>query len=346
MNKNIIRNLLTSFAFAGIMTTIACGNDPSQDGILVPKIVVDDLALLSATINGVKLHISMTTVGTPGANDNIVFLHGGPGYDYRALEPLKNLVDDSVNNHRYVLYDQRGGGLSQRLDPSDSTLSVAGHVADLEAIRTSASFFNGGTMKIVAHSWGGALAQAYMKSYPNRVTKIVFIASMPAKNTNSDDLLTSIFNTAAGDYTWQRNLLGESHAELDFRFINFLPAQTYYYCNAEDYKKVRYWRFGYAAVIKTLENGMLAGAVTGPSVTYNYDFTASNAAVSSVNEATYIVGSCDTKLGATAANSIRNTLTVTPSSANNTVVTVANAGHYVFTDQLDAVATQVIAGLQ
>lgn len=328
--KRILFSIVTSVFFF-----TACGNDPSQDGFLVPKTVKDDASLPSATIRGTKLHLQHEQGGT--AVNKIVFLHGGPGYDYRALIPLKDKVKASITDYDIVMYDQRGGGLSERLDPGDATLSVDSLVEDLEAIR--AAYF-GAQMKVVAHSFGGALLQAYIKKYSSNVTHAVFIGTMPAKNTKSDDLLESIFNEAAGDYTWQRNLLGESHAELDFRFINFLSAQPYYYCSENDYKKVRYWRFGYIATIKIMENGLLSGPVAGPSVTYDYDFTASNA-LASVTNAAFIVGGCDNKLGAAAAQSVYNTLGGTKSP----VKTIANAGHFSFVDQLDAVAAEVIAGL-
>lgn len=326
------------FFIISIVPFAGCGNDPSQDGFLVPKTVVDDPSLPSATIRGTKLHL----IHEKGSLEThkIIFLHGGPGYDFRSLIPLKDKIEAGLPDYDIVMYDQRGGGLSQRLSPNDKSLSVSGQVEDLEAIRVK--YFSA-PMKVVAHSWGGALLQAYMKAYPTNVTHAVFISSMPAKNNKDDDLLTSIFNTAAGDYTWQRNFLGESHAELDFRFINFLSAQPYYYCSESDYKKIPYWRFGYVATIKTMENGLLAGPVAGPSVTYDYDFIPGNAATNLTNAA-FIVGGCDKKLGKAAAQSIYDSL---GGSGNKRAITViADAGHFVFTDQLDAVATEAIAGLQ
>ncbi|HRP69486.1 MAG TPA: alpha/beta hydrolase, partial [Turneriella sp.] len=314
-----------SLVFAAFFFT-ACGNDPSQDGFLVPKTVKDDTSLPSEMVRGTKLHLMIETKGAPGPGDNIIFLHGGPGYDYRSLILLKDKVKASLTNAKIVMYDQRGGGLSERLDPSDSSLSVASHVEDLEAIRVTK--FNA-PMKVIAHSFGGALLQAYIAKYPANVTNAVFISSMPPKNNKDDDLLESIFNTAAGDYTWQRNLLGESHAELDFRFINFLSAQPYYYCSENDYKKVPFWRFGYVATIKTMENGLLASPVSGPSVTYGYDFVSTNAAYT--GKSAFIVGACDTKLGKPVANALSATL----GGTKRAVVEVSDAGHFTFTDQLN-----------
>jgi len=338
--KKFVRHAFAPKALPLVFATLffaACGNDPSQDGFLVPKTVKDDASLPAATIRGTKLHLVVESQGT--GTDYIVFLHGGPGYDYRSLIPLKDKVkaDPTLNNAKIVMYDQRGGGLSERLDPSDASLSVAGHVEDLEAIRVA---YFGAPMKVVAHSFGGALLQAYIAKYPANVTHAVFISSMPPKNNKDDDLLESIFNAAAGDYTWQRNLLGESHAELDFRFINFLSAQPYYYCSENDYKKVPFWRFGYVATIKTMENGLLANPVAGPSVTYGYDFVSTNALYT--GKSAFIVGACDTKLGKPVANALSATLGGTKRS----VLEVSGAGHFVFTDKLDTVATEVIQGLQ
>jgi len=54
----------------------------------------------------------------------VIFLHGGPGgYVHssiiRALQPLADA------GHRVYLYDQHGSGLSDRLDQSISTISMA-----------------------------------------------------------------------------------------------------------------------------------------------------------------------------------------------------------------------------
>jgi proline iminopeptidase len=64
----------------------------------------------------------------------VIALHGGPGgdlaYQRALLEPVdgKRLADD----HRVILWDQRGTGLSRRHDTSG--LSMAKYHADLEAL--------------------------------------------------------------------------------------------------------------------------------------------------------------------------------------------------------------------
>ena len=59
--------------------TFACGNDPSSAGFLVPKTVVEDLTLPSATINGAKLHLKTNNTGSPSSGNNIIFYMVGQG---------------------------------------------------------------------------------------------------------------------------------------------------------------------------------------------------------------------------------------------------------------------------
>jgi proline iminopeptidase len=62
---------------------------PSDPGNLVPRTVAEDASLPAIDMNGTRFHVE--TVGNP-ANPVIVFLHGGPGGDYRSMLKLANRV--------------------------------------------------------------------------------------------------------------------------------------------------------------------------------------------------------------------------------------------------------------
>ena len=65
----------------------------------------------------------------------IVFLHGGPGAYVVSIEPTTRVLSQlRQDGFDVYVYDQVGGGLSQRL-PDITQYTVARHVADLEAIR-------------------------------------------------------------------------------------------------------------------------------------------------------------------------------------------------------------------
>src|SRR5688572_18481133 len=102
--------LLLSLAFA------AC--DIHSVGDLVPETVDEDATLPAVDVNGTRLHLE--TFGDPD-RPAIVFLHSGPGDDFRAMLPLRNEVDGYrlEDDHFLVFFDQRGSGLSRRHDDPD-----------------------------------------------------------------------------------------------------------------------------------------------------------------------------------------------------------------------------------
>lgn len=138
----------------------------SEPGNLVPKTVDQDPAQSSIYVNGTLLHAE--TYGNQN-DPMIIFMHGGPGADYRNGTNVKQLAADG---YFVIFYDQRGSGLSKR--HSRDTYSIQLMLDDLTALvahyRTSA------TQKVFlfGHSWGAMLAAAYVNQYPDRITGVVF----------------------------------------------------------------------------------------------------------------------------------------------------------------------------
>lgn len=310
----------------------SCGMNPEESGNLVPKTVVEDSSLPSETHNGIKLHLE---VKNSSSSDLVIIVHGGPGFDYRPLITLANKID---TNFKVVLYDQRGSGLSQRV--SESLLNLNAHVADLKSILEA---HKGSATKkfLIGHSWGGALVQAYIKKYSGDVDGVVFLSSMPVNDTIMNkvaDNYPSLFGNEFASYLAQRNAIGEgSHAELDFRYINFQPIQKFYFCKDDDFKKVPFWRFGYVALFKTLES-ILSAPISGATMDYQYDFSTSNAVFS--GSVLVLYGSCDKALGSDAANSISQSFT-SASNAPVSPIVIQNGGHYFWIFNLNDAINQV-----
>ena len=131
--------------------------DPGQAGNLVPKTVVEDPSLPRIEIAGGLFHAE--AFGEPAAP--IVFvLHGGPGSDYRALLPLKALVDDG---YRVVFWDQRGAGLSQRFD--ESYYTMAGYLEDLRLVIENYTVVPGQPLVFIGHSWGAMYLTWFINEY-------------------------------------------------------------------------------------------------------------------------------------------------------------------------------------
>jgi proline iminopeptidase len=158
--KKIIFCFLTSLLLTG------CTKDYNEPGNLVPKTVDEDQSLPQINVNGTLLHAE-----TYGNSDSamVVFLHGGPGADYRNGLNAKGLADEG---YFVVFYDQRGTGLSQRHNKNSFTIQT--YLDDLSAViehyRTSPSQ----KIFLFGHSWGAMLTAAYINEYPNRIAGAIF----------------------------------------------------------------------------------------------------------------------------------------------------------------------------
>ena len=82
--------------------------------------VAQDPSIPHITINGVTFHAE--TFGDP-ANPVVIAIHGGPGVDYRSMLSLQALSDQ----YFVVFYDQRGTGLSPRVNPARNHPGVRTH---------------------------------------------------------------------------------------------------------------------------------------------------------------------------------------------------------------------------
>jgi proline iminopeptidase len=107
-----------------------------------------------------------------GSGELVVFLHGGPGSNFRgsgtAMDPL-------ARGRTLVMYDQRGSGRSDLVtDPA--RLTVQDHVRDVEAVR---QHFGAERMSLIGLSWGAGLAVQYAAEHPERVTRLLLVSPMP-----------------------------------------------------------------------------------------------------------------------------------------------------------------------
>ncbi|MFC1610426.1 alpha/beta fold hydrolase [Myxococcota bacterium] len=120
------------------------------------------------TVNGTDLHYVIVGTGEP-----IVVLHGGPGGNLLDMLELVKFAP----SHRWVFYDQRGSGESDRfpvdpkaLDTAATFFSIEQHVADLEGVREK---LGAEQITVLGHSWGGGLAAFYAAAHPDRVKRLI-----------------------------------------------------------------------------------------------------------------------------------------------------------------------------
>lgn len=121
---------------------------------------------------GLALHVRVTT-----SDENapvLVVASGGPALSHDYVEPLEALASARF---RVVTYDQRGTGASEGPDPAETTaFGFDDHVADLEAIRRALGVER---VHLLGHSFGAALAAAYVVEHPERVSSIALANPSP-----------------------------------------------------------------------------------------------------------------------------------------------------------------------
>lgn len=100
-----------------------------------------------------------------------VFLHGGPGSNFRGQG---DYMEALATGRTVIMYDQRGSGLSQIV--TDPKLLTAGHhVRDLEALR---QHFAIKSMTLIGLSWGSALAAMYAADHSEKVGQLLLISPL------------------------------------------------------------------------------------------------------------------------------------------------------------------------
>jgi len=162
--------LIGGGAWLGLLILMAVIGFVATNGdYSVPATAADDPSLPTINLNGATFHSE-----TFGDADNpvIIAVHGGPGTDYRAMLNLQDLADD----YYVVFYDQRGSGLSPRVD-DPTTLTFETYLADLDAFVDH--FGQGDPVTLIGHSFGGMLVSAYVGQHPEKVSHVVLIEPGP-----------------------------------------------------------------------------------------------------------------------------------------------------------------------
>jgi len=144
------------FSLSSLIGLVSC--------VQIPKTIQFDDSIPFTEIAGYKFHTE--TFGSP-TSPPIIVVHGGPGGDYEYLKSLKALSQ----NYRVIFYDQRGNGLSPRVDKKHLTLES--NLDDLHSIVEH--FSNGEKVKLIGHSWGGMLVVGYLSKYPDKVSQAVVV---------------------------------------------------------------------------------------------------------------------------------------------------------------------------
>jgi proline iminopeptidase len=250
-----------------VLAAAACDTtSPDETGGLVPPTVAEDRTLPAIDMNGSRFHVE--TFGDP-ADPVIVFLHGGPGSDYRGLLRLAERQNGHglADDYHLVFWDQRGSGLSMRHDPELLTIDV--YMQDLNALVNRYS--PGRPVYLIGESWGGMFATNYINTYPQHVAGAVLIEPGPLDGTTMERLESDIVDLDLGsewlnDWAWNSQFLSaDDHARMDYqRMLGAKGSQPRFHLSTKDPQPG--WRQGAAASRYVTEDGQTDGVFT-------YDFT-------------------------------------------------------------------------
>lgn len=118
----------------------------------------------------------------------LIALHGGPGFSYNYMDPIKDLA----STRAVIFYDQIGNGKSTHLDAKpDSIWSVDLFLSELENVL---DFFKYDSFDVLGHSWGGMLGAEYAVLNPKGLNKLILtdsLAAMPLWTQSQAQLLST-----------------------------------------------------------------------------------------------------------------------------------------------------------
>jgi proline iminopeptidase len=213
-----------TFFFLLLLLLAACDNDltdPLTPGALVPLTVDQDPSLPSLNVNGTLLHVE--SFGNP-TDPIVVVIHGGPGGDYRSLLNAKDFVEAGFF---VIFYDQRGTGLSERID-RDQFPAGQVMIDDLHALIAHFQTNDEQKVFLLGHSWGAMLASGYIDQFPNEIDGVILaepggLTWDQAKDYVSRANAIDIFSEQVNDALFPEQIFAgrDEHEILDYKAAYF-----------------------------------------------------------------------------------------------------------------------------
>jgi len=247
----------TLFATASLM---AC--------VEVPKTVQYDNSLAFTEISDYRFH---TLIMGEQQDSVVIVVHGGPGGDYQYLKSLSPLAE----NHQVIFYDQRGSGLSPRVDKSQ--LTIEQNLEDLNALVDHFSATN--KVKLIGHSWGGMLVSGYLSSYPEKVSHAVIVepgmlypesAQAFVTKMNNSQSISSMFALLRHMSVYPLVKKNDGDEGFDYvmtKLLNRNESGSPYQCEGQSMPTDIFVRGGFEAF-----NNMLKPVMQDPAL-FSYDLT-------------------------------------------------------------------------
>ena len=235
---------------------------------LVPLTVKENSYLPRVLVNVASRDrfIHVRTFGIP--QKPVVFvLHGS----YTDSRPYQNIGVRLSEDFFVVLWDQRGCGLSERIEEEEFTLDSA--VDEINALKKI--YAPDQKLRIIGQSWGGGLATLYTSRFPENVESLVLIEPLPLTGSDMEKLFDSIVKFDYFNSSWNnmarhgQAISFYSHEELDYRAMMILRSTmtSGYHCDPKNPPDWPIHRVG--GFLEYVRNKRLGDSLSG----FNYNFT-------------------------------------------------------------------------
>ena len=150
-------------------------------------------------------------------------IHGGPGVDHTAYKPTFSELSSKL---QLVYFDHRGQGRSARGDKS--TYTLYNNVEDMEALR---QYLGLDKIVVIGGSYGGMVALTYATRYPQNVSHLIAIATVPDSRflQRAQEILQERGTSeqiAIAQHLWNGTFEDEAHLREYFRLLNPLYSIT------------------------------------------------------------------------------------------------------------------------
>lgn len=185
--KKITSILLILFSFQITLTTAQNSKESVLDRIThIEDSIHYSVPELPKLCDSIKFESKMLDIGNcrlfveiEGEGPAIVLVNGGPGGTHHYFHPWFSALK---NNHKIIYYDQRGTGQSD-FEPGEG-YSFLQAVNDLEALRKQLEIEK---WVVLGYSYGGAVAQVYSILFPEKVSGMVLLNTLPLLKNHEFD---------------------------------------------------------------------------------------------------------------------------------------------------------------
>ncbi len=147
---------------------------------------------LHKTQNGIMQYLDV------GAGNPVVMVHGNPTWSFF----YRNVIKALQNNHRCIVPDHVGCGLSEKSDEFiDYTLED--HIDDLESLLENIlppEGERGGAFDLIVHDWGGTIGLGYALRHPKRLRSLVVLNTSAFKDGDMPFLIKLSRNPLLGSF--------------------------------------------------------------------------------------------------------------------------------------------------